>query len=53
MSNFDFYMIDMIKDYSDRLRNKENDKDVQWMLNNVLDELIRSYAEYRTNNLAS
>lgn len=53
MSNFDFYMIDTIKDYADKLRSAENkgNPDMEWSLLNVLDELVHAYSEYKLNEV--
>jgi hypothetical protein len=50
MSKFDFYMIDTIKTYSDKLRNSGNDEDINWSLKNVLEELTCAYAVYKSEN---
>jgi hypothetical protein len=47
MSNFDFYMIDTIKEFADRARDKNSSDEAKWAMRTVLDELVHVYSEYK------
>lgn len=49
MDNFELYMIDNIKSWSDKLRNNKNDNELSYMIKNVLDELTNVFVQYRNS----
>lgn len=48
MDNFELYMIDTLKIWSDKLRH-EKDINIRWMEKNVLAELMSVLVNYETN----
>lgn len=46
MDKFELYMIDLMKDYSDRLTNDNNGKEVKYVMQCVLSELVEVFSRY-------
>lgn len=46
MDRFELYMIDLMKDYSDRLLDQNNDNEIKFAMKCVLGELVEVFSRY-------
>lgn len=49
MDNFEEFLIDKIYDYKNRLKENKGNKEVEWCLNQCLEEFIVILSEYNLN----
>lgn len=49
MDNFESYLFKKISDYQKKLTDNKGNKEVEWFLNNCIDEFIEILSEYNLN----
>jgi len=49
MDNFESYLFNKISDYQKKLTDNKGNKEVEWCLNNCIDEFIEILSEYNLN----
>lgn len=49
MDNFESYLFDKISDFKKRLVENEGNKEVEWFLNNCIDQFMEILSEYNLN----
>lgn len=49
MDSFEMFLFDKISDYKNRLNENKGNKELEWSLNQCLEELITILSEYNLN----
>jgi len=49
MDNFESYLFNKISDYQKKLTDNKGNKEVEWCLNNCIDEFMEILSEYNLN----